>query len=62
MMALIVSNECTNGAIDEKIIILVHYGQNGYILLALKDLFYGASKKLNLVKIQVKFSISCEDK
>lgn len=44
MMALIVSNECTNGAIDEKIIMLVHYGQNGCILLALKDLFYGLLK------------------
>lgn len=44
MMALIVSNECTNGEIDKKIIMLVHYGQNGCILLALKDLFYGLLK------------------
>lgn len=50
MMALIVSNECTNGAIGEKIITLVHYGQNGCILLALKDLFCGLLKKLNFNK------------
>lgn len=44
MMTLIVSNEWTNGAVDEKIIMLVHYSQNGCILLA-KDLFYDASNK-----------------
>lgn len=58
MMALMVSNEWANGAIDEKIIMLAHYTQNGCILLALKDLFCGAFPKLNIVKIQVEFAIS----
>lgn len=40
---LIVSNEWTNGAIDEEIIMLVFYSQNGCILLA-KNLFHDASK------------------
>lgn len=33
-MTLIVSNELTNGAIDEEMIVLAHYSQNVCILLA----------------------------
>lgn len=44
MISLIVFNECTNGAIDEKIIMLVYYEQNGCILLVLKYRFYGLLK------------------
>ena len=53
-----VPNEWTNGAIDEKIIMLAHYSQNGCILLALKGLFCYAFQKLNIVKIQVESAIS----
>ena len=57
-MTLILPSECTNGAIDEEIIMFVYYSQNGCILLA-KSQLHDASKKLCIVKIQVECVVSC---